>query len=289
MPGVPPIRSPEEAPEDPRGEGDPAAGSPRDGPSIPTTVGMLFLLVLAMVVGDRLAGAVLPATVTATTRLLLSLCIAWPGVLWAVRRRQQASFRVTFSLRGIPPGPLLMSALSGLALGVLTVSLMSHIPGPPPASATGLHEVVAASNRISLLVAMLLVAPVCEELFFRGWMLPVWTRHLGPMGAVLGVAFLFSILHVFDWRVVVALPLGILAGWLVLKLDSVLPAMAAHAASNAAPGLVDPMLRLRGLSSEEIDALRSVPWWLSAVAALTLIGCLGVVSAVGSSRTSRES
>jgi membrane protease YdiL (CAAX protease family) len=250
---------------------------------------MLFLLVLAMVVGDRLAGAVLPATVTATTRLLLSLCIAWPGVLWAVRRRQQASFRVTFSLRGIPPGPLLMSALSGLALGVLTVSLMSHIPGPPPASATGLHEVVAASNRISLLVAMLLVAPVCEELFFRGWMLPVWTRHLGPMGAVLGVAFLFSILHVFDWRVVVALPLGILAGWLVLKLDSVLPAMAAHAASNAAPGLVDPMLRLRGLSSEEIDALRSVPWWLSAVAALTLIGCLGVLSAVGSSRTSRES
>jgi membrane protease YdiL (CAAX protease family) len=289
MPGVPPIRSPEGAPENPRGEGDPADGSLRDGPSIPTTVGMLFLLVLAMVVGDRLAGAVLPATATATTRLLLSLCIAWPVVLWVVRRRQRASFRVTFSIRGIPPGPLLMSALSGLALGVVTVSLMSHIPGPPPASATELHEVVAASNRISLLVAMLLVAPVCEELFFRGWMLPVWTRHLGPMGAVLGVAFLFSILHVFDWRVVVALPLGVLAGWLVLKLDSVLPAIAAHAASNAAPRLVDPMLRLRGLSPEEIDALRSVPWWLSAVAALTLIGCLGVVSAVGHSGTSPES
>lgn len=236
-----------------------------------SSIGLLFLLVLGTGVGEVVATAALPNTTTATTRLLVALCIAWPMVLIAAQALQRAPLFETFQLRGAPLNSVLVSGLAGASLGLLVLSLVTYIPTPAPQSATDLHEVVSASNRTSLLLAMLVVGPLGEELFFRGWMLPVWERRFGPTWAIVGTTVLFSLLHMLSWRVLLALPIGLLLGWMTVTSRSVVPAIIAHSASNSASTLMDPILRLSGLSSSDIAALESVPWWLP-VAALLFFG-----------------
>ena len=252
-----------------KGSDDHPEAGPSASPSVGSSIGLLFLLVLGTGVGEVVATAVLPNTTTATTRLLVALCIAWPMVLIAAQTLQRAPLCQTFQLRRAPLSSVLVSGVAGVSLGLLVLSLVTHIPSPAPQSATDLHEVVSASNRTALLLAMLVVGPLGEELFFRGWMLPVWVRRFGPTWAVVGTTVLFSLLHIFSWRVLLAFPIGLLLGWITLTSRSVVPAIIAHSASNSASTLMDPILRLSGLSSSDIAALESVPWWLSVAALLS--------------------
>ncbi|MHA3773343.1 CPBP family intramembrane glutamic endopeptidase [Verrucomicrobiota bacterium sgz303538] len=49
---------------------------------------------------------------------------------------------------------------------------------------------------IKILIAGVVVAPLCEELIFRGYFYPVAKRFLGPVAGALLTALLFSISHV---------------------------------------------------------------------------------------------
>jgi len=253
---------------------DHSEARPGANPSVGRSIGLLFLLLVGTGVGDAVATATLRSSTTTTTRLLVTLCIAWPMVLIAAQLLQRAPLHETFQFRRAPLGSVLVSGLAGLSLGLLVLSLVTYIPTPAPQSATELHEAVSASNRVSLLLAMLVVGPLGEELFFRGWMLPVWVHRFGPARAIVGTTVLFSLLHILSWRVLLAIPIGLLLGWITVMSRSVVPAIIAHSASNSASSLIDPILRLSGLSSSDIAAMESVPWWLPTAALFAF--CLSV-------------
>jgi membrane protease YdiL (CAAX protease family) len=89
-------------------------------------------------------------------------------------------------------------------------------------------------------VAAIAVAPaVCEEVLFRGILLPSFARF-GAAAGLLGSAVLFALIHidatpagaVFAHRLPFAFTVGIGLGLLRLATGSLLPAMAAHAAIN---------------------------------------------------------
>lgn len=237
------------------------------------SVGALILVALAVGIGEVIA-AILIGSASASTRLLLALAVAWPVVLILVRRFQGTPFLQTFGIRGVSASGVVLGGLSGLALGMLILSLVSYIPGPPPRSALEFHDVLSRSNRASLLVAMLVVGPLGEELLFRGWLLPLWLKRFGKAPAILGTALLFSLVHVLSWRVMLAFPIGCLLGWLTVRTGSVVPAVVGHAAANGASSLLEPVLRLAGLSSGDVAALGAVPWWLPCGSILVLTACV---------------
>lgn len=97
------------------------------------------------------------------------------------------------------------------------------------------------------LLSVILVQPVLEELIFRGFLLTRLLRHThtrtGRCVAITLQALAFSLLHIVHhpavWATLIVVP-GMLFGWLRVRHDSVLPAMAAHSAFNGAywlPGL----------------------------------------------------
>lgn len=84
----------------------------------------------------------------------------------------------------------------------------------------------------------IVVAPVCEEVVFRGYLYGVAKRYCGPVAAALSSALIFSAAHA---SVAALLPLalfGLLLAWLYERTGSLWAPIAAHACFNAATVMV---------------------------------------------------
>ena len=77
-----------------------------------------------------------------------------------------------------------------------------------------------------------ILAPIIEELMFRGLMLGGMARHVSFGWANLIQAVVFALVHDDSPRFVFYLTMGLLAGALVKKTRSLLPAIALHALNN---------------------------------------------------------
>jgi membrane protease YdiL (CAAX protease family) len=96
------------------------------------------------------------------------------------------------------------------------------------------------TDRSSILLVGLAAAtigPLCEELAFRGFLLPLLVRSLGPIAGVIMTALPFALLHgpqyAWSWRhllfIVVA---GAAFGWMRYRSGSTAAATVMHAAYN---------------------------------------------------------
>ncbi|MBU0639706.1 MAG: ABC transporter permease subunit [Planctomycetes bacterium] len=79
---------------------------------------------------------------------------------------------------------------------------------------------------------MAVLPAVCEEVFFRGYVLSGLRRALKPAGAVLVVAIAFGIYHQSLHRLALTAMLGLVLGLLVIQGRSIWPAMLAHMMHN---------------------------------------------------------
>lgn len=78
------------------------------------------------------------------------------------------------------------------------------------------------------------LAPVCEELAFRGHLLSALRLRARPPAAIALSALAFAALHLDPVRLPGLIFLGALYGWLTWRSGSVYPAVLAHAVNNAA-------------------------------------------------------
>ncbi|MEO8368349.1 MAG: type II CAAX endopeptidase family protein [Candidatus Solibacter sp.] len=82
-----------------------------------------------------------------------------------------------------------------------------------------------------------IIAPVCEELVFRGFLQPVLVRSLGAVAGVLATALPFGMLHYQEygnsWRHVLLISLsGVAFGWIRQATGSTKAAAGLHASFN---------------------------------------------------------
>lgn len=89
-----------------------------------------------------------------------------------------------------------------------------------------------AAPFIAFFIAVTLLAPVVEELTYRG--MGIWVfRPYGALLAIVATGLLFGLAH----GLLVGLPVlaffGIVVGWLRVRTDSIYPPMALHATFNA--------------------------------------------------------
>ena len=103
-----------------------------------------------------------------------------------------------------------------------------------------------AGSLLNLLSAAIL-APIGEELFFRGFATTAWARAVGPAAAIVRGAVFFAFAHVvtlFDasfavgaqralFSFLVLLPVAIALGWVFLRRRSLYAAIGLHGAFNA--------------------------------------------------------
>lgn len=179
---------------------------------------------------------------------LLLVRLRWPG-------RWHAAALPGFGLRW----PGLRWILAGLLLAALLLPLVLGLNAAlfPKQGVTQSVLVIFDQAhlwmRVLLTLMIVLLAPLVEELLFRGVLLAGLSERLPLRWAVTLSVLLFAIAHLPDtgghWQVLpglIALALGLT--WLRLRSGSLLPGYAAHALYNASVLALAlwPLLRLHG-------------------------------------------
>jgi len=154
---------------------------------------------------------------------LLVMAVAWPP---AVRWLPLPVGRVLLVY-----APFVVVWL-GFTIAYLQVMHQAGAPVAPQARLVELAEHGLATPGIGLSVfGIVVLAPVFEEVIFRGYLFCALRTMMPALATHLATAVLFGLAHGLDY----ALPIGILAllfGWLRARYQSLLPSILAHAVHN---------------------------------------------------------
>jgi membrane protease YdiL (CAAX protease family) len=157
---------------------------------------------------------------------------------WATFRTRYD--RPVFSSLGWRPSTFspLWAVICGGALAVLLSVVGSLIQTPKVKSP--LDDLTATPGMLALFGLMAVtVAPLFEEMFFRGFVQPLLSRTLGTVAGIGITAFVFGALHApeyaYAWQYAVCIALaGAAFGWVRARTNSIIPGTIMHGAFNLA-------------------------------------------------------
>jgi len=130
---------------------------------------------------------------------------------------------------------------------------------------------------VSVLLAFVLVAPITEELLFRGWLLQDLKEQYGARRALVWSSLLFGLVHIEPAAVLYATLGGLVLGVVALRTKSTLASIAMHAGVNAVPLLLPATLvRIEGFNTLT-QRVEHIGWWLLLVAVAAAAGALAIV------------
>ena len=96
-------------------------------------------------------------------------------------------------------------------------------------------ELMFPTNPLELILTILgivVMAAICEEAMFRGFILTTLLRRKGTWLSIIVTAVGFALYHLDPWALPEVAIIGIFLGWLVVRTGSIFPAIAAHASFN---------------------------------------------------------
>jgi uncharacterized protein len=162
--------------------------------------------------------------------------MAFAPVIYLAWRRSGRPAGKVFPLRGVSFKawfPMAFTMAGGLlVVNEITNLLVEYLP-PPEWVKDIFESFLGKGTGLAGFVFLVIVAPITEELFFRGVMLQGFAPRYGRIKAVVLSAALFGAIHVIPWQVVPAFLLGLLFGWWTVATGSLWPALTAHAFTNA--------------------------------------------------------
>jgi membrane protease YdiL (CAAX protease family) len=163
--------------------------------------------------------------------------LSWTQMGWPVgpRRIERLIGDAAFGLIVTVPVVVPVLVVAGILAAVLDVQPTARIPTVEGALATAFVILGAA-----------VVAPIAEEMFFRGYALSAWQRDLGPRPALVRSAIFFAFVHIANvsgvtfgdaaseavLQVAVIVPLGFVLGW-VYQRHGIGASIAGHVGYNS--------------------------------------------------------
>ena len=258
-----------------------AAFSPFPAPGERKSSLAFFLALLALLLLGLVAQAASPAVGLLWTELFAFL-------LPAAAAAAGSNLRPAAFLRLSPRPPartVALGALAGAAGYVLAGALMSAAQEALPPDWVKAFDLSPlfhgpAWERIAVTAAAAVLAPVCEEAAFRGYVLSALGLAWRPRAAIAASALLFAVMHLDPVRFPALLALGVLFGWLAWRAGSLWPAVAAHAANNG----IAALLALQGLPDGPPERLPP-----SAIALAIAIGAVLLAPALAAYRAATPS
>jgi membrane protease YdiL (CAAX protease family) len=158
--------------------------------------------------------------------------MGWPASWRAGTRTLAADALAGFAL--IVPTYIVTVLAGGVVAAALGVQLPSALPAPR-----------TVPDAIATVLAAVVIAPVGEEAFFRGFSLSAWRRDLGLRSALLRATLFFAAAHILnatagsasEWlriallQFLVIVPIGYALGWLFAR-RGIVASIAGHMTFN---------------------------------------------------------
>lgn len=124
-----------------------------------------------------------------------------------------------------------------VVLGVVGTTVLSFAVSQIGVQPEGVRQVTDSVRDPSVLIPTLLVlavlAPVVEELVFRGLLYGWVAGRWGPLPAFIVSSLVFAAAHAEPAHVVLVIPLGFWFGWLRWRTNSLWPTLITHMINNA--------------------------------------------------------
>lgn len=178
-----------------------------------------------------------PADVAYGTTSAIMILTAPLIVLVLAAKIRKFALRDYFALNGFTRRDLVLGIVSLLALIIafITVQVLLGINGGSKEVEASYRAAKAAGVLPLLLIHVIVVAPVTEELFFRGFLHRGWAPSwLGISGTIVVTAALWAVLHQ-QYNVLGILfifAMGLIYGWLRQRSGSTLLPMVLHTLNN---------------------------------------------------------
>lgn len=202
----------------------------------PPALGLMALVPTA-IVASLLALSLPLAAATAIAAVFLALfqlaavwaltSRAWPirPEMYGLRRPQTASWRsILYSLFAVG------ASLGAIQLYVMTVTALGFDNLIPVELPSGL--LLPGSFAVLSIVALAVVTPVAEEIFFRGFVLRGFVNRWGVVPGIFLSSVIFAALHFQPGVIIPVFITGLLLGTLYWQTGSIWPGIGVHAAQN---------------------------------------------------------
>lgn len=176
-------------------------------------IAKLFVLILPeYLLANNVVNGIYSVVVYAVC-MVLAIGLPW----WVLKKK---TTRDELGLRGLPTWLDLLLAPVGLVVvmivaGILTTIMVAILPSVDwqQAQEVGFHGLYDFGEHLLAFICLVIIAPVCEEIVFRGWLYGKLRVRLTAVPAMLIVSLLFGIMH-GQWNVgvtVFAMSLGMCA------------------------------------------------------------------------------
>lgn len=100
------------------------------------------------------------------------------------------------------------------------------------AQATGFEHAHGSIELAAGFIVIVLIAPILEEMFFRGFLFPALTKRFQLIGGAIASSAIFGLLHFQANISIYTFVLGLFLCFLYYKLKSVIPGMVLHMLNN---------------------------------------------------------
>ena len=200
-------------------------------------VGTLALAVLVELTGREVDSSRLPPGVVIGGTVIQDLALIGAAVLFA--RTLAGRVRVgDFGIRRTPlraaVGWTVLTWFAFLAFSAAWAAIFDINENDDLPQELGADESTAALIGVMILVTLL--APVCEEFFFRGFCFTALRRSFGVAVAAIITGAVFGAIHASGTEPEFLVPLGVLGALLCLlywRTGSIIPCMVLHALNNS--------------------------------------------------------
>jgi membrane protease YdiL (CAAX protease family) len=191
------------------------------------TFGILGLSVLSGITSDKSSPGLTAAGTVLVDVSVVAACLLFAGLVARPRPSQ-------FGLRGAAPKfTVQIAAMGALAYFVFSLVYQAIVQQKNPQKVV--ESLGADTSTVLLVVGAVVVigvAPVCEELFFRGILFKVLRQRMALWPAALIDGVLFGLVHGSLVIVPVLAALGIMFCYVYERTGSLFPTIALHSLNN---------------------------------------------------------
>ena len=200
-------------------------------PSIKQGWGIIGISVLAMLIFSPV-NILLNKYAGKEISFLVYYLLSMGATFWVIHIKRKK--KTGYSTYNFESGSLKLIILISIATIAIQAGFTSPIISllPMPEFMKKVFLELSKNKGLFTFLAIVLAAPLLEELIFRGIILNGFLKIYSPLKSVILSSVLFGIVHLNPWQFVGAFIIGMFAGWIYYKTKSLSLAILIHFVNN---------------------------------------------------------
>ncbi len=191
-------------------------------------VGIAILSMLLFTPVNLILNNVLGKEISFLVYYLLAMGVPF-GIAHLIRNKRTEINKYDFSLSSMKIMTLVSISIIAIQTGI-TSPIVNSLPMPEFMQKIFLE--FANQNGVFSFLAIVIAAPIIEELIFRGIILNGLLRRYSPVKSIMISSTLFGIVHLNPWQFVSAFIIGIFSGWVYYKTRKLSLSILIHLVNN---------------------------------------------------------